>query len=80
VASILGQAKSRRNAREWMAGNRKPDGLETLVAVAIAVGMLKGHAAPAAEPPKTVTVEQRATPAPKPQPQPHHRSEPSLGF
>jgi hypothetical protein len=52
--------------------------LETLVAVAIAVGLLKGHAAPAAEPPKTVTLEQRATPAPKPPPR--QRTEPSLGY
>jgi hypothetical protein len=52
--------------------------LETLIAVAIAVGMLKGHAAPAVEPPQAVTVEQHATPAPKPQPR--HRAEPSLGF
>jgi hypothetical protein len=52
--------------------------LETLVAVAIAVGILKGHAAPAAAPPKTVTVEQHATPAPKLPPR--HRAEPSLGY
>jgi hypothetical protein len=52
--------------------------LETLVAVAIAVGLLKGHAAPAAEPPKAVTVEQHARPAPKPPPR--HKAEPSLGY
>jgi len=52
--------------------------LETLIAVAIAVGMLKGQAAPAAEPPKTVTVEPREPHAPKPPPR--HRAEPSLGF
>jgi hypothetical protein len=44
------------------------------VAVAIAVGLLKGHAAPAAEPPKTVTVEQREPQAPKPPPR--QRAEP----
>ena len=70
-------AKSRRNGREWMLDNESGR-LETLVAVAIAVGMLKGHAAPAAEPLKTVTVEPREPPAPKPQPR--HRAEPSLGF
>jgi len=52
--------------------------LDTLIAVAIAVGLLKGHAAPVAEPPKTVTVEQPATPAPKPPPR--HKTDPSLGF
>jgi hypothetical protein len=52
--------------------------LETLVAIAIAVGILKGHAAPAAEPPKTVTVEPREPHAPKPPPR--HRAEPSLGY
>jgi hypothetical protein len=52
--------------------------LETLVAVAIAVGLLKGHAAPAAEPPKAVTVEQHARPAPKPPSR--HKAEPSLGY
>src|SRR5437879_944170 len=49
--------------------------LETLVAVAIAVGILKGHAAPAAAPPKTVTVEPREPHALKPPPR--HRAEPS---
>jgi hypothetical protein len=50
--------------------------LETLIAVAIAVGMLKGQAAPA--PPKAVTAEHREPQAPKPLPR--HRAEPSLGF
>jgi hypothetical protein len=59
-------------------GQPKAGRLETLIAVAIAVGMLKGHAAPPAEPPKSVTVEQRATPAPKLPPR--HRAEPSLGY
>ena len=55
------QTKSRRNGREWMARQTKVGRLETLIAVAIAVGMLKGHAAPAAEPPQTVTAEHRAS-------------------
>jgi hypothetical protein len=61
------------NARQSEAGH-----LETLVAVAIAVGMLKGHAAPAAEPAKPVVVERHEQPAPKHQVR--HRDNPSLGF
>jgi len=56
--------------------------LDTLVAIAVAVGVLKGHAAPAAEPPKAVAVERqephREPQAPKSPPR--HRPEPSLGF
>jgi hypothetical protein len=59
-------------------GQPKAGRLETLIAVAIAVGVLKGQAAPAAEPPKAVAVEQPATPSPKLPPR--HRPEPSLGF
>jgi hypothetical protein len=58
-------------------GQSKAGHLDTLIAIAIAVGMLKGHAAPPAEPPRSATVEQRATPAPKP---PRQRTEPSLGY
>jgi len=54
------------------------ESLETLVAVAIAVGILKGQAAPAAAPPKTVAVEPGEPHALKPPPR--HRAEPSLGF
>jgi hypothetical protein len=66
---------------QWMgmdARQSKVGCLETLVAVAIAIGILKGHAAPAAAPPQTVTVEPREPRAPKPPPR--HRAEPSLGF
>jgi len=78
---MFDQAKSRRNGRAkggMNDGQAKAGRLDTLIAVAIAVGMLKGHAAPPVATPKSVTVEQHATPAPKPALR--HKAEPSLGY
>jgi len=71
------RAKCRRIACESWQPRSGGFGLETLFAIAIAVGTLKAYGAPPA-PPKAVAAEQREIKSEKPRPR--TKAEPSIGF